>query len=116
MLGQRRRRWTNIKATLGQRLFVEWDLPPRKNENSISKNISMTRDGSTANTRLQGNVDLMLAHRLRLWANIKSTLVQHLVFAEIISLYLTKRWLSAEITLVHCMRRGLILTRHGSNT
>ena len=31
------------------------------------------------NTRHSTNVALMLAHRLRLWANIKSTLVQRLV-------------------------------------
>ena len=32
--------------------------------------------------RRRTNVDLMLAHRLRLWANIKSTLAQCPVFAE----------------------------------
>ena len=35
----------------------------------------------TDDTRHQTNVDLMLAHRLRRWPNIKSTLVEHFVFA-----------------------------------
>ena len=34
-----------------------------------------------ANTRRWTNVGLMLAHRLRRWANIKPTLIQRLVFA-----------------------------------
>ena len=33
------------------------------------------------NTRRWTNADLMLAHRLRRWPNIKSALVQRLVFA-----------------------------------
>ena len=42
---------------------------------------SMAR-GGPANTRSGTNVDLMLAHRLRLWANIKSTLVLCLVYSR----------------------------------
>ena len=34
-----------------------------------------------ANTRRWTNADLMLAHRLRRWPNIKSALVQRLMFA-----------------------------------
>ena len=41
-------------------------------------NISSTLD-ITQNTRRRTNVNLMLAHRLRRWANIKSALAQRLV-------------------------------------
>ena len=65
MLGQHLRRWTSIVSAPDQRPALT--VYPR------------TDTFIPANTRHWTNVDLMLAHRLRLCANIKSTLVQCLV-------------------------------------
>ena len=74
MLYQRLRRcWYSIKPTLGDHLHGFDRAAPLS---------------FPANTRRQTNVDLMLAHRLRRWPNIKTTLFQRLVSAGLI-LYCT---------------------------
>ena len=67
MLGQRRKRWPNIKPTLGRRICLQGEC-----------------GGSTtypAETRRLINVGLTLVHRLRRWTNVNPTLIQRLVSA-----------------------------------
>ena len=77
--------WTNAAKALGQRLLFAGmgvrciaggpaSLRLAQHGHSVSQ--------YPANKRHWTNVDLMLAHRLRLWANIKSTLGQRLVLAR----------------------------------
>ena len=59
-------------------LFEQWNLL----ESICHAMLSDSLTGSNpANTIRWTNIGLMLAHRLRLWANINPTLVQRLVFA-----------------------------------
>ena len=53
---------------------------------------------TSANTRRWLNVRLMLAHRLRRWTNINSTLGQHIVFPET---FVTHRY-----TQIHVCTQG----------
>ena len=59
--------------------------------------------------RRWSNVDLMFGHRLRRWPNIKPTLSQRLLFAEMIQFPITptnwRRWADIDLMLVHRLRR-----------
>ena len=68
MLGQRRRRWPNIKTTLAEHpcYLGTWIHPTKHNALS--------------------NVWSMLVHRLRRWPTIPPTLSKRLVLAKIVSL------------------------------
>ena len=65
MLGQRRRRWPNIKTSICWITGVYL--------------LCINRDGS--NIADKPNTVLMLGHRLRRWPNIKPALHRHLLFA-----------------------------------
>ena len=60
------------------------------------------------------NADLMLAHRLRLWPNIKSPLVQRLVFAGMsVIRSVRKRCADAGLILGQCTDGGTHWIPHG---
>ena len=63
---------TTVMAMLLQCWSNVYDISPTTTQHQLT---------SPANTRCWTNVDLMLAQSRRRWANIKSTLVQGLVFA-----------------------------------
>ena len=92
MLGQRRRRWTSTKPTLGQCLvFAVWSVPPPPPRRAWAVKFDPSRTcachtsgWSRSHNILPSkhwiNVDWMLCQHLRRWASIISTLAQRLVF------------------------------------
>ena len=80
MLGNRLRRWTNIKAALRHRVRRE------NQHNSYIDTLCLRCCGNletlgfSTSTRRWTNVGLMLAHRLQRWPSIKPTLAESLVF------------------------------------
>ena len=86
MLAQRRRRWANVVQML-YKCFVFAGIVSRGTGNKCTWPHNWTwqavvKQTFLANTRRWTNGDLMLAQSRRRWANIKSTLVQCLVFAR----------------------------------
>ena len=70
IVGQRRRRWTNFKTSLVQRLVFAQKLVHHEDFVSYQQN-----------TGRWPNVGLMLVQRRGRWAKVSPTLGQHLVFA-----------------------------------
>ena len=58
-----------------------YEAGPTLNQHRLKVFCSLHRKGNPANTKRWINVDLLSAHRLRRWTNIKSTLVPSIVFA-----------------------------------
>ena len=84
MLSRRLRRRININTTLGQHLLFAW-RPLPSDDDTLSQccpDIQPPWGHIPANTSCCTNAGLMLGHRLRRWPNIKSALVQRLLFAK----------------------------------
>ena len=94
MLGQRRRRWANIKISLFQLVVFAgimwwqwvmcWALAQQWPSIGWMCCVSWLQCPVTANTRHWTNVGLMLTQRLRRWVYIKPTLGQRLAFSGIL--------------------------------
>ena len=72
MLGQRRRRWSNLNPALGERLLFCWDCGPSLH--------LYPPPPAPENTNRSANVVVKLAQYRRWWPSFKTTLCQRLVY------------------------------------